>query len=152
MLSPLTTPGEPIWGELVGEDLFAFSKAASLSLIWNVEGEFRRLETGEMSLRTVLVSSLTPASWVLEVVFAMRRGFTDVPAADLVGRSREDDGADVVVPARRRELRLGGTFSVSAMATTTMAGQKVEETMGNLCGLAGVNVCPDSVCDVSCPS
>ena len=123
-------------------------------MIWKAEGEFRRLETGEMSLRMVLVSSLTPASLLLEVFFAMRRGVTDVPAADLVGRSREDECADVVVPERIRALRLGGTFSVSAMATTTMVAQKTKkggETVGNLCGLAEVNECPDSVCDVSRP-
>jgi hypothetical protein len=108
-------------GGLVGGVLEAFSRAASLSLSWKVEGEFRREEPGEMSLS--VVSSLTPPSVRLELLFVMRRGVT---AFDLESEAGSMVVVDVVVPERRRVLRRGGRFSVSSIVShaTTAKGKK----------------------------
>jgi hypothetical protein len=86
-----------------------------------VEGEFRREEPGEMSLR--VVSSLTPPSVFLELLFVMRRGVT---AFDLEIAAGSMEVADVVVPERRRVLRRGGRFSVSNIVShaTTASGKR----------------------------
>src|SRR5579862_3974835 len=61
---------------LAGGDLFtAVCKAATLSFIWNVEGELRRLEPGEMSRR--VVSSAMDARVLLRLLlFEIRSGET----------------------------------------------------------------------------
>lgn len=87
--------------------------AAIFSLIWNVDGELRRLEPGEMSRRDV--SSVTVESvLLLLLLFEMRRGETEgfeVSRGDVVFVVVDD----AVVPGRSRVLRLGGRFSVSVI-------------------------------------
>ena len=146
----------------MGGVLEAFSRAASLSLIWKGEGEFRREEPGEMSLREV--SSPTPASAFLELLFVMRRGVTmfDLEIAAAAGSM---EVVDVVVPERRRVLRRGGRFSVSSIVShaTDSEGKRgggkrqgEERVRGQAflcCRLMDwLNECRCSVCDVSCPT
>ena len=103
-LSDFTIPNCGLAG---GDLLRDVCSCASFSLIWKVDGEFRRDEPGEMSLR--VVSSIMVESVLLrEFDFAIRRGET--PDC-FVSR-----GFVVVVPERRRELRLGGRFSVSVIS------------------------------------
>jgi len=75
-----------------------------------MEGEFRRLDPGEISLREVS-SVIVASALLLELLFAMRRG--------VVGAGFEDSTAGmedvVVVPERRRVLLRGGRFSVSVI-------------------------------------
>lgn len=66
-----------------------------------------------------VVSSLTPPSVFLELLFVMRSGVT---AFDLESAAGSIEVVDVVVPERRRVLRRGGRFSESSIvsdATTT---------------------------------
>ena len=102
-LSDLTIPNCGLAG---GDLLRDVCSCASFSLIWKVEGEFRRDEPGEMSLR-VVSSIMVESALLREFDFAIRRG--DTPDC-FVSRGF------VVVPERRRELRLGGRFSVSVMS------------------------------------
>src|SRR5579859_3779689 len=109
-LSLLTIPS---CGLACGDLFTAVCKAATFSLIWNVEGEFRRLDPGEISRSDV--SSAIDASVLLRLVlFEILRGETLCdfnPSYDELLLFVDE----VVVPDRSRVLRLGGRFSVSVM-------------------------------------
>ena len=92
---------------LAGGDLFtAVCSAATFSLIWNVEGEFRRLDPGEMS-RSVVSSAIDARVLLRLVLFDIRSGdtFDDFSPSYKEGLLLF---ADEVVPDRSRVLRRGG--------------------------------------------
>jgi len=86
-----------------------------------MEGEFRRLDPGEISLREV---SSTRALLLL-LLFAMRRGVTGTGFEE----SRDGLVNGAVVPARSRVLRRGGRFSASVIVPNggRDEGQKSEK-------------------------
>lgn len=102
-LSLLTIPGCGLAG---GDLLTAVCNAATLSLIWNVEGEFRRLDPGEIS-RSVVSSAIDARVLLRLVLFDMRSGET----FEDFNPSYEEElfvVVDDVVPERSRVLRRGG--------------------------------------------
>jgi hypothetical protein len=102
-LSDLTIPS----GGLGGTSLVtAVCNAATFSLIWNVEGEFRRLLPGEIS-RSVVSSAIAAKLLLLLVLLEMRNGETE-------------GFGYCCVSERRRVLRLGGRFSESVIVTTAL--------------------------------
>lgn len=74
-----------------------------------MEGEFRRLDPGEMSLSDVSRTS----ALLLLLLFVMRRGVTGAGFEDSMGGLVDE----AVVPVRRRVLRRGGRFSVSVIVS-----------------------------------
>jgi hypothetical protein len=106
-----------------------------------------------------VVSSLTPPSVFLELLFVMRSGVT---AFDLESSAGSIEVVvDVVVPERRRVLRRGGRFSESSIvshATTTRGengrrqrrGEVSDRRIFVLLLVDLLNECRRSVCDVSC--
>jgi len=72
-LPALSDFGIPSCGLVGGERLIWPCNEAILSLIWKVEGEFRRLEPGETSLR-VVSSAIADNAFDLDVDLEMRRG------------------------------------------------------------------------------
>ena len=77
-----------------------------MSLIWNVEGEFRRLDPGEIS-RSVVSSAIDARVLLRLVLFDMRSGET----FEDFNPSYEEElfvVVDDVVPERSRVLRRGG--------------------------------------------
>ena len=121
-LSLLTIPGCGLVG---GDLLAAVCSAATFSLIWNVEGEFRRLEPGEIS-RSVVSSAILASVLLRLVLFDILSGETFCgfdPSYAEGGLLFVDDE---VVPERSRVLRLGGRFSVSVMVQCRLARDKVE--------------------------